>query len=136
MTDGRLPDPSVMHSFWHDIWSTPVSHNEGDWISVVERACESIEEMGAISICPLDVLNAIRPASNWKSPGPDGLHNFWLKWLKTSHARLATQFQDALELGSLPTFMTTGVFISYFKNKFSVVQARRGFEPATLGLRV
>ncbi|XP_063821249.1 uncharacterized protein LOC135071388 [Ostrinia nubilalis] len=116
VSDGQLPDVNTMIDFWRGIWSMPVEHTEGDWMRVIERECESIESMGSIVIDPEDVSSAISTAQNWKSPGPDGLHNFWIKWIRCSHDRLATQFQEALELGSLPAFMTTGVTTLLYKS--------------------
>ncbi|XP_063377562.1 uncharacterized protein LOC134664747 [Cydia fagiglandana] len=115
-SDSQLPDATVMNDFWRSIWSVPVGHTEGSWMSVVERECESIEPMGAVTISPDDVSCAIRTAQNWKSPGPDGLHNFWLKWFRCSHSCLAAQFQQALELGSLPPSLTTGVTFLLYKS--------------------
>ncbi|KAG6459255.1 hypothetical protein O3G_MSEX011287 [Manduca sexta] len=116
VADGRLPSARDMHNYWTNIWSSPVSHTEASWFGVVDRACETIRAMEAISVSPVDVLAAIRPTQNWKAPGPDGLYNFWLKWFPSSHARLAAQFQNALDGGSLPTFMTTGVTHLLFKS--------------------
>ncbi|XP_063825313.1 uncharacterized protein LOC135074861 [Ostrinia nubilalis] len=116
VSNGQLPDVNTMIDFWRGIWSMPVEHTEGDWMRVIERECETIESMGSIVIDPEDVSSAISTAQNWKSPGPDGLHNFWIKWIRCSHDRLATQFQEALELGSLPAFMTTGVTTLLYKS--------------------
>lgn len=114
--DGQLPDAFAMNDFWRGIWSVPVEHTEGDWMNTVRRECETIEPMGPVTIDPEDVSCAIRAAQNWKSPGPDGLHNFWIKWFRCSHSCLAVQFQEALEAGTLPTFMTTGVTFLLFKS--------------------
>lgn len=103
------PDDNTTSTFWRGIWSVPVCHTEGDWLRDVEHVCEAIPEMDTITITPLDVAKAVRPLPNWKSPGPDGLHNFWLKWYSSSHVLLASQFQSSLESGSLPQFLTTGV---------------------------
>ena len=109
VADARLPDADVTNAFWRSIWSSPVCHTEGSWMCDVERASELIPEMEDVVIDSQDVTDAVRSLTNWKSPGPDGLHNFWLKWLRSSHACLASQFQSAIDSGSLPDFMTTGV---------------------------
>ncbi|XP_026734727.1 uncharacterized protein LOC113498782 [Trichoplusia ni] len=106
--DGSLPDDDATKSFWRSIWSEPVSHAECDWMREVEQSCEHIQEMGAITISPQDVATATRSLSNWKAPGPDGLQNYWLKWLRSSHDYLASQFQSVIESGKLPLFFTTG----------------------------
>lgn len=79
-----------MCSFWR-IWSVPISHTEGDWTREVEQVCDPIPEMGAIIISPQEVARAVRPLPNWKS-------------LQRLQARLASQFQSALESGLLPQF--------------------------------
>ncbi|CAG5042901.1 unnamed protein product [Parnassius apollo] len=60
-------------------WSEPVNHNEGPWTEVVASQCASITPMDPVIITPDDVAEAVRRASNWKSPGLDGLHHYWLK---------------------------------------------------------
>lgn len=106
---GVGPDKDALIAFWRDIWSHPVSHREGDWIDGVKDVCAGLPTMEPISISSDDVLAAIRSAPNWKTPGIDGLHMYWLKWFPSCHAILARQFQDALEQRSLPNFLTTGV---------------------------
>ena len=128
-TDMRLPDNDAMCSFWRDIWSVPVNHTEGDWTREVEQACDPIPQMGAITISPQDLARAVRPLPNWKSPGPDGLQNFWIKWFQSSHARLASQFQSALESGSLPQFLTTG--ITHLLHKSGSTTEPKNYRPIT-----
>ena len=56
-----------------------------------------------------DVKQCIRKTSNWKSTGPDKLHNFWLKQFTALHAALAQYFNDALlEPALLPKFLSVG----------------------------
>ena len=124
-----LPSKDNTNNFWRNIWSIPVSHTEGDWIREIERICEPIEVMPAIRIYTEDVANAVRRMPNWKSPGPDGLHNFWLKWLSSSHIRLASLFQSSIESGSLPSFMTTG--ITHLLHKTGSTTDPKNFRPIT-----
>ncbi|CAK1584548.1 unnamed protein product [Parnassius mnemosyne] len=65
--------------------------------------------MDPVIITPDDVAEAVRRAPNWKSPGLDRLHHYWLKWFMVCHAVLARQFQDALDQKSLPSLFTTGI---------------------------
>ncbi|XP_026313592.1 uncharacterized protein LOC113225487 [Hyposmocoma kahamanoa] len=106
---GERPDKAEVVAFWRRLWSQPVDHEEGPWFEAVERACATIAPMNPISISEEDVAVAVRKAPNWKSPGPDGLHHYWLKGFWCCHATLARQFQSALESGTLPNFLTTGV---------------------------
>ncbi|CAK1588733.1 unnamed protein product [Parnassius mnemosyne] len=65
--------------------------------------------MDSVLITPDDVAEAVRRAPNWKSPGLDGLHHYWLKGFMVCHAVLARQFQEALDQKSLPSLFTTGI---------------------------
>ncbi|CAK1585984.1 unnamed protein product [Parnassius mnemosyne] len=65
--------------------------------------------MDPVIITPDDVAEAVRRAPNWKSPGLDGLHHYWLKGFVVCHALLARQFQEALDQKSLPSLFTTGI---------------------------
>nr|XP_034834220.1 uncharacterized protein LOC117990836 [Maniola hyperantus] len=107
-TSQRL-DPADLVTFWRGVWSREVEHEEGPWIAAIEEACASIEPMNPIAISTEDVAGAVRRAPNWKSPGPDGLHHYWLKGFSVCHATLARQFQEALEQRTLPSLFTTGI---------------------------
>ncbi|CAK1600761.1 unnamed protein product [Parnassius mnemosyne] len=65
--------------------------------------------MDPVIITPDDVAETVRRAPNWKSPGLDGLHHYWLKGFVVCHAVLARQFQEALDQKSLPSLFTTGI---------------------------
>nr|XP_034830874.1 uncharacterized protein LOC117987910 [Maniola hyperantus] len=105
----QRPDPADLVTFWRGVWSREVEHEEGPWIAAIEEACASIEPMNPIAISAEDVAGAVRRAPNWKSPGPDGLHHYWLKGFSVCHATLARQFQEALEQRTLPSLFTTGI---------------------------
>lgn len=106
---GEVPDKDALLAFWRSIWSQPVVHREGSWMTDVEEACAELQPMDPISISEDDVRSALRKAPNWKTPGSDGLHTYWLKGFSACHAILARQFQHALEQRSLPNFLTSGV---------------------------
>ncbi|CAK1603711.1 unnamed protein product [Parnassius mnemosyne] len=65
--------------------------------------------MNTIIITADDATEAVRRAPNWKSPGLDGRHHYWLKGFVVCHAVLAQQFQEALDQRSLPSLFTTGI---------------------------
>ncbi|CAG5044233.1 unnamed protein product [Parnassius apollo] len=66
-------------AFWRGLWSEPVNHSEGPWMEVVASQSASVTPMDPVTIKPKDVAEAVRRAPNWKSPGLDGLHHYWLK---------------------------------------------------------
>ncbi|CAG4960393.1 unnamed protein product [Parnassius apollo] len=106
---GPVPNQADTVAFWRSLWSEPVNHNEGPWTEVVARQCAGITPMDPVIITPEDVAEAVRRAPNWKSPGLDGLHHYWLKGFMVCHAVLALQFQEALNQKSLPSLFTTGI---------------------------
>ncbi|CAG5054646.1 unnamed protein product [Parnassius apollo] len=106
---GTGPDQANTVAFWRGLWSEPVNHSEGPWTEVVASQFASITPMDPVIITPDDVAEAVRRAPNWKSPGLDGLHHYWLKGFMVCHAVLARQFQEALNQKSLPSLFTTGI---------------------------
>ncbi|CAG4965465.1 unnamed protein product [Parnassius apollo] len=106
---GSAPNQADTVAFWRGLWSEPVNHSEGPWTKVVAGQCASITPMDPVIITPDDVAEAVRRAPNWKSPGLNGLHHYWLKRFMVCHAVLARQFQEALNQKSLPSLFTTGI---------------------------
>ena len=45
---------------------------------------------------------------NWKSPGPDLVHGFWLKNFISLHGRVRLQLKEFLHSGFLPSWVTRG----------------------------
>ncbi|CAK1595297.1 unnamed protein product [Parnassius mnemosyne] len=106
---GQAPNQADTVAFWRGLWSEPVNHREGPWTEAVVSQCANLAPMDPIIITPDDVAEAVRRAPNWKSPGLDGLHHYWLKGFVVCHAVLARQFQEALDQKSLPSLFTTGI---------------------------
>ncbi|CAG4954401.1 unnamed protein product [Parnassius apollo] len=98
------PNQADIIALWRGLWSEPINHSEGPWMEVVASQGASVTPMDPITITPEDVAEAVRWAPNWKSPGLDGLHHYWLKGFVVCHAVLARQFQEAL-----PSLFTTGI---------------------------
>ncbi|CAG5053951.1 unnamed protein product [Parnassius apollo] len=125
---GPVPNQADTVAFWRSLWSEPVNHSEGPWTEVVASQCAGIRSMNPVIITPDDVAEAVRRAPNWKSPGLDGLHHYWLKGFVVCHAVLARQFQEALNQKSLPSLFTTGITHLVPKdqeNKFSSFSDKR-----------
>ncbi|CAG5058086.1 unnamed protein product [Parnassius apollo] len=106
---GPVPNQADTVAFWRGLWSEPVNHSESPWTEVVASQCAGIMPMDLVIITPDDVAEAVRRATNWKSPGLDGLHHYWLKGFMVCHTVLARQFQEALNQKSLPSLFTTGI---------------------------
>ncbi|CAG5050810.1 unnamed protein product [Parnassius apollo] len=106
---GPAPNQADTVAFWRGLWSEPVNHSEGPWTEVVASQCAGITPMDPVIITPDDVAEAVRRAPNWKIPGLNGLHHYWLKGFMVCHSVLARQFQEALNQKSLPSLFTTGI---------------------------
>ncbi|CAG4932886.1 unnamed protein product [Parnassius apollo] len=100
---GPAPNQADTVAFWCGLWSEPVNHSESPWTEVVASQCAGITPMDPVIITPDYVAEAVRRAPNWKSPGLDGLHHYWLKGFMVCHSVLARQFQEALNQKSLPS---------------------------------
>ncbi|CAG5021855.1 unnamed protein product [Parnassius apollo] len=127
---GPAPNQADTVAFWRGLWSEPVNHSEGPWTEVVASQCAGITPMDPVIITPDDVAEAVRSAPNWKSPGLDGLHHYWLKGFMVCHSVLARQFQEALNQKSLPSLFTTGIIHLVPKD-----QGQKGEETGCLAYR-
>ncbi|CAG5038509.1 unnamed protein product [Parnassius apollo] len=94
---GPAPNQADTVAFWRSLWLEPVNHNEGPWTEVVARQCPGITPMDPVIITPDDVAEAVRMAPNWKSPGLDGLHHYWLKGFMPDIMQKLTERIDDLK---------------------------------------
>lgn len=105
---GVPPQPKV-EEFWSDIWENPTGHRENaEWI---RRECErhKMHRMNPIQFTVNDIREGAKHLSNWKAPGRDGLHNYWLKKFTACHQILALKFNEVLNNPQLfPRFLTQG----------------------------
>ncbi|CAG4957814.1 unnamed protein product [Parnassius apollo] len=92
---GPAPNQADTVAFWRGLWSEPVNHSEGPLTKIVASQCASITPIDPVIITPDDVAEAVRRAPNWKYPGLDGLHHYWLKGFVVCHNVHAQQFQEA-----------------------------------------
>ena len=51
--------------------------------------------------------NSSKKDENWKTPGKDKIHGYWIKNLTNLHERLAWQLQSVLE-GNVPEWIVEG----------------------------
>ena len=95
--------------FWKDIWESPVTHNvDADWIKDIKQDLSDVEKQPSINISKPKLVARVKRMSNWTSPGPDGVHNYWLKHLSSLHGRIADQLNVCLHEHNIPHWMTTG----------------------------
>lgn len=109
-TQERLPKESDILDFWKGIWGTSVEHKKGTWFYEEKTKTAKVRTMLNHIITEKDVLEAVKKTKNWKTPGPDMIHNFWFKKFTSTHKHLAKAFTAALEDPiNTPDFMTTGL---------------------------
>jgi len=69
-----------------------------------------------LTVTPRLVAIVARMLNNWKAPGPDCVHNFFIKHLTSLHNRLASQIQAVVN-GTVPDWLTLGRTVLILKNK-------------------
>lgn len=102
------PEESIsIKAFWDNIWNTPANYNKNaSWIE--EQNSTPDNKQNEIVLNENLLHGQLKQMQNWKSPGPDFIHNFWLKKLSAIHGRLLRHLQSALDNGTTPPFLTAG----------------------------
>jgi hypothetical protein len=98
------------HKYWSDIWAEPKTYNqEATWIEVESEQHNEVPSMDTVDFNKTEILNSVKKTSNWKAPGPDHLHNFWIKCFTTTHEPLARSFSALLNNPEkIPHFLMVG----------------------------
>lgn len=96
--------------YWKNIWEVSESYSQtADWLPRVEEEQESVPVMDEPKITVRDVQEAIKKTRNWKTPGPDKIHNFWLKTFTSLPTSLARCFTNILENPeTFPAYLACG----------------------------
>ena len=55
--------------------------------------------------------------ANCKTPGPDGVHGYWIKMLVSMQERLAFHLQSCIARSEVPDWMTTSWTVLLLKDK-------------------
>ena len=55
--------------------------------------------------------------ANWKAPGPDGVHAYWIKGFESLHERIVNHLQNCVKEGSVPGWIKTGWTVLVVKDK-------------------
>ena len=55
--------------------------------------------------------------ANWKVPGPDGVHGYWIKMLVSVKGRIAFHLQSCITRGKVTDWMKTGRTILLLKDQ-------------------
>ena len=76
-----IPDKEKTREFLSGIWEKNVKHSKNaDWIQKVAEEMHSSKQQN-IDITPTKIKKRIRKISNWKTPGPEGVHGYWINML-------------------------------------------------------
>ena len=105
----NTPSKEEIEQFWRGILGEEKHHDDkAQWITREEAKYAQVESQTWTLITKEEVHDAIRTSSNWKSPGIDGIPNFWLKQLTATHDALAIAFNKAIDNPEdLPEWFTT-----------------------------
>ena len=69
---------------WGGIWNREVAHNErSEWLENVEKEIEIFWKQREIVTTIDSMTKQLRKLPNWKVPGLDGVHGYWLKYITT-----------------------------------------------------
>ena len=106
-----IPDGAECRTFWGEIWDNPISHRgDVEWLKKMKVRRASINlQQEEVRITKTQLETQYRRIPNWKAPGPDGVHGYWLKKITSCHERIAEQL-DAMVCGKqeIPLWMTYG----------------------------
>ena len=102
----QQPDAKETERFWIKIWQ-PKQHNEkAEWINLITRELEELEEGPKAEIHTDLLKTTLKKVSNWKTPGHDGIHGFWFRKFTSIHDRLALEMNKCLQTAHVPKWMT------------------------------
>lgn len=113
----EITNAAEFTTYWKSIWSRPCSFNKtAAWIKEVEDKQEMVTTMELEGFTTNEVLTSIKKTSNWKTPGPDKIQNFWIKTFSSTHSALASCFTEALENPTvIPEHLMQGITYLLFK---------------------
>ena len=119
------PDKEAIVGYWSDLWSKQVVYNgtaqwlENQRLDMLNTVC--LQEEFQITLDK--VTKQLRRVKNWKAPGHDAFHGYWLKYLTNMHPRLASYLQDIFQKGP-PEWLTLGRTVLVVKD------INKGMNPA------
>ena len=110
------PNPQEATKFWSDIWGKTTYHNQdAEWIDRVEGELDG-NKQDDIHVSVEDLKGQLRSMPNWKGPGPDGIHGFWLKSFTSIHEALANTLHNCVVSCQIPEWLVVGRTILVMKD--------------------
>ncbi|CAH2099489.1 unnamed protein product [Euphydryas editha] len=117
--DIKIPSKQNVEEFWKSILSNPQQYNkEANWIKEIATMSNEVNTIESEEITEDQVKFALRRMLNWKSPGLDKIHNYYIKYLTSVHKYLASLFTNIVSgKEPLEEWFTTGKVILVPKNE-------------------
>jgi hypothetical protein len=105
------PSISAVEEYWANLWESPVVYKtEASWTNDVKDFNHNILPMSMSTVSSETLQHNLRKAHNWKTPGPDRIHNFWLKNFCCAHGKLLDLINDSFTCPTnFPHFLLKGV---------------------------
>ena len=118
ITVTQPPTVDEIKRFWSAIWSNDNQHNQNaEWIKKEEECNKDVKEQVWEEITKDELLSAIRNSHNWKAPGIDKIHNYWIKNLTSLHSLLTVEYNKLIVNPKLmPDWLTNGITFLQAKN--------------------
>lgn len=98
-------------NYWKSIWTKEGQHNpSAKWLQLERNRLEKIQYMTDYKIEVDELREATTKLSNWRAPGIDGVHNYWLKVFHTLHGKATEILNDIMQNPeNAPRFFTQGI---------------------------
>lgn len=102
--------------YWANMWrKDSVAKIDEPWVQDIDHELSQTPTANTY-IEPGRIKKILRKASNWKAPGPDKVHNYWLKYFPAAHENIRQSFIACLENNeSFPRFLIKGRTTLIFK---------------------
>ena len=120
-TDNNCPGAALNHAdfryYWKSVWCGDKHFNgEAQWICKTAEKYSDLPEVPHTGFTEKDVTGTVKRTSNWKSSGPDGIQNFWIKYLSATYGPPARSFTARLkDPNRSPDRLTEGITHSLHK---------------------
>lgn len=93
----KTPNREELEGLWKKMLEEDVEHNpEAQWIDRNDMR-STTEEMNWLNITSDEVKSSFNKSLVWKTPGPDGIPNYWLKKLTSIHKHLANCYNELMQ---------------------------------------
>ena len=89
-----VPSTDDMKNYWKELWDDEITHEEAPWIQSETDKWTNVPAQQLVDLTLPELHNIIRNTQNWKSPGPDGVQNFWVKRFGSIHTNLLKIIND------------------------------------------